>query len=188
MLTELEDYFYLWMSRLNVKGVLISAYVMMPNHIHLLVFVEHSIKNLNLIIGEAKRFMAYEIVKRLKTKGDNRILSKLRKGVERNERNKGKLHQVFRLSFDAKEIEGIDALSKVADYIHHNPVTGKWKLIKDFVKYTPSTAAFYELGKADSNIRADFRIQSPLDLGVSPDSNREDDSEGEETSPHQSYS
>jgi hypothetical protein len=33
------------------------------------------------------------------------------------------------------------------DYIHHNPVKGKWKLVDDFTDYHHSSAAFYELGK-----------------------------------------
>ncbi len=166
-LTALDDYFHLWMSRLNDKGILISAYVMMPNHLHLLVFVDKTCNNINLNIGESKRFMAYEIIKRLRNKSSNRILSILEKGVSKNEILKRKKHQVFRLSFDAKKVEGLDELTKVAEYIHHNPVTGKWRLAEDFTKYSPSSAAYYELGKPDINIRADFRLISPLDLGVS---------------------
>jgi hypothetical protein len=33
------------------------------------------------------------------------------------------------------------------DYIHHNPVRGKWNLVDDFAKYPHSSAAFYELGE-----------------------------------------
>ena len=32
------------------------------------------------------------------------------------------------------------------NYIHHNPVNGKWNLAKDFVSYEHSSASFYELG------------------------------------------
>lgn len=32
------------------------------------------------------------------------------------------------------------------DYMHHNPVKGKWNLADDFTKYPHSSAAFYERG------------------------------------------
>ena len=47
-------------------------------------------------------------------------------GVQKEESEKGKKHQVFRLSFDAKEVVGDKAIVKVLNYIHHNPVCGKW--------------------------------------------------------------
>jgi hypothetical protein len=32
------------------------------------------------------------------------------------------------------------------DYIHHNPVSKNWQLIKDFTEYEYSSASFYEKG------------------------------------------
>ena len=46
----------------------------MPNHVHALSFVATG-QSINTIIGNGKRFMAYEIVERLKVKGENRLLS-----------------------------------------------------------------------------------------------------------------
>ena len=34
------------------------------------------------------------------------------------------------------------------DYIHHNPVRGKWNLVDDFAEYEHSSAGYYELGKS----------------------------------------
>ena len=31
------------------------------------------------------------------------------------------------------------------NYIHNNPVSGKWMLAKDFVAYEHSSASFYEI-------------------------------------------
>jgi len=33
------------------------------------------------------------------------------------------------------------------NYIHENPVSGKWKLVDDYVSYDHSSAGFYELGE-----------------------------------------
>jgi len=32
------------------------------------------------------------------------------------------------------------------DYIHRNPVSGKWSLVDDYTKYVHSSAGYYELG------------------------------------------
>ena len=76
----------------------------MPNHMHLIVFVKNQVNDLNKIISESKRFLAYEIVKRLKENGNEELLGVLAAGVQTNEREKGKKHQVFRLSFDGKPL------------------------------------------------------------------------------------
>jgi hypothetical protein len=48
--------------------------------------------------------LAYEIIKRLKASKNNELIQTLKEGVQPNERVKGKKHQIFRLSLDAKEI------------------------------------------------------------------------------------
>jgi len=143
---SLHDYLPGWIKQINKRGILNCGYVFMPNHIHLLVFVKKRSKGLNHVMGEAKRFLAYEIVSRLKQKGQTELLKVLAKGVQENERKKGKKHQVFRLSFDAKQIEGDDNICSVLKYIHHNPVSGKWRLAKDFMNYPHSSAEFYDSG------------------------------------------
>ena len=60
------DFFPGWISEITKRGVLTCGYVIMPNHIHMLVYVQKNSKGLNHVIGEAKRFLAYEIVSRLK--------------------------------------------------------------------------------------------------------------------------
>ena len=117
----------------------------MPNHIHLLIFIYESAEDINKIIGESKRFLAYKIVSKLKRMNKIELLTHLTKGVQRNERKKNKKHQVFRLSSDFRLIEGEDSVVNVLNYIHHNPVQGKWNLVDDFVDYRYSSATFYEL-------------------------------------------
>ncbi len=145
--SEIYDFLPAWICEIKKRGVLICGYVFMPNHIHLLVFVQENSKGLNHIIGEAKRFLAYEIVSRLKSKNELKLLYKLVQGVQEKERGKGKKHQVFRLSFDAKEVKGKDEIDRILDYMHHNPVSGKWHLVDDFTDFEYSSARYYELGE-----------------------------------------
>ena len=41
----------------------------MPNHLHALITFSNTGKNINKIMGNSKRFMAYDIVAKLKRKG-----------------------------------------------------------------------------------------------------------------------
>jgi hypothetical protein len=130
----------------------------MPNHIHILLRVEDVTLNLNKIISNGKRFMAYEIIKLLKADNHNDVLYQLSSACTAMEISKGQLHKVFESSFDAKPIYTRDFLHQKLDYIHHNPVSGKWNLCNEFTDYPHSSAAFYIDGKRhDSGLINDYR-------------------------------
>lgn len=46
----------------------------MPNHIHALISFINAKQSINTIIGNGKRFMAYEIIERLKTNNEIHLL------------------------------------------------------------------------------------------------------------------
>ncbi len=75
------------------------------------------------------------------------MLKQLENEVNPSDRKRGKLHQVFKPSFDARIILDEKMLFQKMDYIHHNPVRGRWNLVSDFVLYRYSSAAFYVLGR-----------------------------------------
>jgi len=129
----------------------------MPNHLHFVVYRKTDKHDFNKVIANGKRFWAYEIVKRLKANEELALLQKLKDGVEPNEITKGKKHKVFRLSFDAKECFDIKMLEQKIDYIHHNPVSGKWNLVHDFTEYKYSSAGYYENEMAKPNFLFDYR-------------------------------
>ena len=120
----------------------------MPNHVHLLLYLTNRNVNLNTIMANAKRFMAYDLIKRLTAQKHTGVLQILTAACTEKERAKGQLHRVFEPSFDAKPVYTLDFLCQKLDYIHHNPVSGKWQLCPEFTNYPHSSAAFYELGIA----------------------------------------
>ena len=65
-----------WWVELSRKFPTIETdeFVIMPNHFHVLLFLSHTGTGLNTLVGECKRFMAYEIVGSLKKQGKNSIL------------------------------------------------------------------------------------------------------------------
>jgi hypothetical protein len=80
----------------------------MPNHVHALLYFPQMPKSLNTVVGNAKRFMAYEIIKRPEAANENTLLDILHTGVNKRERKKGQIHKVFEESFNAKECDTME--------------------------------------------------------------------------------
>ena len=137
---------YRWFSYLKNDGCHVVGYVIMPNYFHTLLFLSHTGTSLSTLVGTGKRFLAYDIVNSLRRQGKESLLQVLQDGVQKKEKLKGKIHQVFRLSFDARQCINEKMIEQKLDYINHNPVKGKWNLVDDFTNYQHSSAAFYELG------------------------------------------
>lgn len=95
-------------------------------------------------MANGKRFIAYELVKRLKA-GHTVVARELENAVTEREKKKGQKHKVFEESFDAKPVHSREFLLQKVNYIHHNPVSKKWSLVSDYVNYEHSSASFYEL-------------------------------------------
>jgi REP element-mobilizing transposase RayT len=148
-LTNGYEHVYKWFYYLKErKRISVVSYVIMPNHLHVILHLpDHSLQ-LNKVIGNGKRFIAYSIINDLERMERYDILDVLYGSVTRRERNKGQKHRVFEESFDAKEIYTKRFLDQKMDYIHHNPARGKWQLANNFTLYPHSSAAFYETGKA----------------------------------------
>jgi putative transposase len=147
--TNAFDCIYKWFNYLNDKyQIKVTAFVIMPNHVHMILFFPTDKYNLNKLISNGKRFIAYEIIKRLKQQRENEILNQLAAGVSVKEKKKGQLHKVFKESFDAKAIETEKFFYQKLNYIHLNPVSGNNKLVDDWRDYEHSSASFYELNIA----------------------------------------
>src|SRR6478609_10271042 len=77
-ITNGYDIVYKWFDYLKSKGHFILGYVIMPNHLHgLIAFRNTEGQSINSIIGNGKRFMAYEIIKRLKEQEQVELLEQL---------------------------------------------------------------------------------------------------------------
>ena len=130
----------------------------MPNHFHALVYVNKESAEINKLVANGKRFMAYEMVKRLKALNKTDLLKKLQKAVTLDAKSKGKIHEVFEPSFDCKPCYDKKFLEQKLDYIHRNPCSGKWNLVNEFTEYKHSSAAFYELDLPIECPVLDFRL------------------------------
>ena len=131
---------YNWFDHLKHSGHYINGYVVMPNHVHALISFVRCKQNINIIVGNGKRFMAYEIVKKLKKQKADNIIASL--SVERISQN-NKKHHVWQPSFDWKYCESTYFSEQKLDYIHDNPCSGKWNLSDSPAGYCHSSAKYY---------------------------------------------
>jgi len=111
------DIIYNWFDHLKSKGHYINGYVIMPNHVHVIICFIETGQNINTIIGNDKRFMAYEIIKRLEQNGETALLEQLSSNVEARRKANKKLHEVWELSFDWKECRSWEFINQKLDYI-----------------------------------------------------------------------
>ena len=65
--TDLYDNIYHWFRIINEKHQ-VTGFVVMPNHLHILIHIRENGDIINKVLANGKRFMAYEIVRRLEAK------------------------------------------------------------------------------------------------------------------------
>jgi putative transposase len=104
-----------WAEARDNHGILILAYVIMPDHVHLLVYSDKELSEvLRLLNGIAAR----RVIQYLKESGFESSLFKLRGEVrERNHK-----HSVWEHHTDSLDIFGEDTFRQKVEYIHQNPV------------------------------------------------------------------
>jgi len=163
-LSAAYDEVYKQFSLLASEGHFIIGYVIMPNHIHVLVAFNKKEQNINQRIGAIKRFLAYEIIQRLKNIKNNDMLKLLADRVKASEQRKGKLHQVFEPSFDCKKCYTEKIIIQKLNYIHGNPCKGKWHLAACPADYLYSSAGFYSSGEQGWFPVTHYRDLFELDL------------------------
>jgi len=79
-ITQSYDLVYKWFDIVKSLGHHNVGYVIMPNHVHVLIGYRGGSKSINTIVGNGKRFMAYDIVARLKETNNTNLLATLAGG------------------------------------------------------------------------------------------------------------
>ncbi len=145
-ITDAYDAVYKWMHVAYGLGYRFFGYAIMPNHVHFIIRVPEG-GAINTVLANGKRFLAYEIVKRLKQLGREDVLERLRAGVRESDTGRGQKHRVFETSTDLIELFHARMIEKKLKYIHANPVSKAWRLCDDAVEYPHSSFAFYSDGR-----------------------------------------
>jgi len=167
-LFEITDFYceiYSWFNLLRRNGNQIIGFVIMPNHLHVLICVKE--QSINKILANGKRFMAYEIIKRLQNAANDEVINQLSLKVTEEERKRAKKHRVFEVSSDIKPCYHKWFLIQKLDYMHRNPVSGKWNLAPTYVDYIHSSAGFYELNEQHRMVSIRHYEDVELDISSS---------------------
>lgn len=118
------------------KLISVYAFVLMPNHIHL-IWSQDKKNGKETPQASLLKYTAHTFLKQLKL--ENRSFM-----YEVNASNKK--HEIWQLDSLSIEIYSRKVANQKIDYIHFNPVSGKWQLAKDYLIYPFSSARFYEYG------------------------------------------
>ena len=139
-----KEYKHLITENLNYciqqKGLSVFAYVVMSNHIHLIIQSQDG--NLSNIIRDFKKFTSKAIVKLVKSNQESRrvwLLELLRKPSDTNDQKEK--YQVWQHGYHAEEIYSTKFLWTKLDYIHLNPVRAG--IVEKASEYIYSSAKNY---------------------------------------------
>jgi REP element-mobilizing transposase RayT len=122
------------------KGLVIHAYVIMSNHVHLIIQSED--KNLSGLVRDFKKFTSKAILEQIHSSTESRskwMLELFRKSTETHSRNK--IHQFWRYGNHPEEIYSTKFLWTKLDYIHLNPVRAG--IVEKASEYVYSSAKNY---------------------------------------------
>ncbi len=137
------------------KGLEIYAYVIMSNHIHLLVRSENG--NLSDVVRDLKRHTSKRIIEAVEQEGESRkewLLMIFRYAARKHKRNN--TYQVWTHENHAEEIFSNSFIEQKINYIHQNPVRSG--IVVNPEDYLYSSAKNYaDLENTLEIIKADLR-------------------------------
>ena len=147
------------------KGLLVFAYVIMSNHIHLVVQTEESARqNLSEIIRDFKKFTANAILEKINTESESRrdwLLHMFRYHARFNSNNR--YFQVWQQDNHPILLFSSRIIWQKVNYIHMNPVRAR--IVDNPSDYIYSSARNYERENRDCLIEIDLLEAWWTDVG-----------------------
>ena len=110
----------------------ILAYVIMPNHIHLILYFKKE-NNLSSFMRDFKKFTSVKIRQKLEQSGYDVNRIRIEVGG----------FKIWKDRFDELYIRDRRHLEEKLDYIHSNPLQAHWCLAKSPEEYCYSSASYY---------------------------------------------
>ncbi len=127
----------------------ILGYVLMPNHIHLIV---HFVSGKDRVgfMRDFKRYTALNVRKEIESHKPAYLQAIYHKGH-------GQQYKIWQDRFDELYLESRSLLEAKLDYIHNNPLQSYWNLATKPSDYLYSSALFYEEGAQNKVIVRHYR-------------------------------
>jgi REP element-mobilizing transposase RayT len=122
------------------KRILVFAFVIMPSHLHAI--IKPVSDSIGAIVQQFGSFTAHAILKKLRADNQQDLLN-LFQQKKRDQRHE---HSIWQ-DVQAKNIYSMNFLQQKIEYIHQNPISKDWKLVKDRADYLYSSAGYYDYGR-----------------------------------------
>jgi putative transposase len=119
--------------------VKVGAYVIMPNHIHIIWRIQNDFK-LEDVQRDFLKFTAKKIIERIRQLYGQKKLEEIYVGA------KDRVFQVWKRDSLSIDLFSIKFVHQKTDYIHSNPCQPQWDLASYPTEYRFSSAKFYETG------------------------------------------
>ena len=116
---------------------IVLAYVIMPNHVHLVVKVSEG-KAISQCIGNLKRMTSRQISSRLELEGNAALITRLQEAAAKEPAEDCR---IWKPRFDCLTLNDIDTIRQKIAYIHNNPI--KAGLVMQAVDWPYSSARAY---------------------------------------------
>ncbi len=127
----------------------VFAFVIMPNHIHLIWRVNEN-NGKEKTQGSFLKYTAHEFKKMLKKERNTKLSNYAVNAVN-------KKYEFWQRDSLAVHLYDQDVAYQKLDYIHANPIAEHWQLANDSCEYKYSTAKLYEIGVNDFSFIKDLR-------------------------------
>ena len=119
----------------------IYSFVIMPNHIHMIWKIDSLYKRVD-VQRDFLKYTSQQIRFNLQDK-QAEVLSEFEVNL------KDRKHQFWQRNPLSVDLFSREVIEQKLDYLHANPVKGKWNLVEDFVDYKYSSASFYEEDRSE---------------------------------------
>ena len=130
----------------------VYCFVIMPNHIHLIVKILENDKIKENALGSLLKFSAHQFKRNLVSKSPQILKTYW---VDEDDRK----YRFWSNSTHRLEIFTDEMFNQKADYIHNNPVSGKWHLVDNPIDYYYSTARFYDQNVDDFGFLHNYYLE-----------------------------
>lgn len=128
------------------KLVSIYGFVIMPNHIHV-IWEQHGLYGREMPFAAFMKITAWQFLDIIDQQG----IADLFKVDAAN-----KKHEIWKRDSKALELYSKRITQQKLNYIHANPISGKWKLAENNTDYHYSSAGFYQNGCNDFGFLKDI--------------------------------
>jgi putative transposase len=126
-----------YLKKLSEEGfITVYAFVIMPNHMHL-IWQQQRLNGKELPKSSLLKFTGHEFLKKAKMEGRSHLFAV---------QAANKKHEIWQRDSLGIQLYSYRVMRQKLDYLHQNPVRGKWQLAQDYLGYQWSSVRFYETG------------------------------------------